>query len=151
MLLFYCCRSDGPTDIEHFRTLLVESACEHAEEKLCSSWYPHVIAMFSDPNAVGSACLVGQTKAVKERFYGCVYTLLGNQLRGMLSLTIQHYVELFCLEDTTRLPQFKLHLCLEGQSMEFFPSIAELESVILCLVETVATSMSNMSTIEVCC
>ena len=143
------CRSDGPVDIEHFRTLLVESACEHAEEKLRSSWYPHVIAMFNDPNAIGSACLVGQTKTVKERVYACVYTLLGNQLRGMLGLTIQQYVDLFSLENTTHLPQFKIHLCLEGQSMEFFPSIAELESAVVFLVETVATSMSNLSTIEV--
>lgn len=105
--------------------------------------------MFTDPNAVGSTCLVGQTKAMKERVYACVYTLLGNQLRGMLSLTIQQYVELFSLADTTHLPQFKLHLCLEGQSMEFFPSIAELELAIVFLVETVATSMSNLSTIEV--
>lgn len=86
---------------------------------------------------------------MKERVYACVYTLLGNQLRGMLSLTIQQYVELFSLADTTHLPQFKLHLCLEGQSMEFFPSIAELELAIVFLVETVATSMSNLSTIEV--
>lgn len=106
--------------------------------------------MFTDPKAVGSAALVGQTRAMKSSFYSCVYTLLGNQLRGMLSLTIQHYVELFKLADTTHLPQFKLHLCLEGQSMEFFPSIAELESAIVYVVETVATSMSNLSTIEVC-
>jgi hypothetical protein len=105
--------------------------------------------MFNEPNAVGSFCRAGQTKAMKARFYNCVYTLLGNQLRGMLSLTIQRYVELFDLENMTSLPQFKLHLCLEGQSMEFFPSIGELESAIVYLVDTVATSMSNLSTIEV--
>lgn len=106
--------------------------------------------MFSDPKAVGSVSLAGKTSAIKARFYGCVYTLLGNQLRGMLSQTIQQYVGLFRLDDTTWLPQFKLHLCLEGESMEFFPSIAELESAVVYLVETVATSMSNLSTIEVC-
>jgi dynein heavy chain len=142
-------RSKGPVDIEHFRTLLVENACEHAEEKLRSSWYPHVIAMFNDPNNVGSASLTGLSRPARAHFYSCVYTLLGNQLRSMLSQTIQQYVELFREEDKTRLPQFKLHLCLEGQAMEFFPSIAELESAVVHLVETVAAAMSNLSTIEV--
>lgn len=137
-------------DVEHFRMLVVESACEHAQEKLCSSWYPHVIAMFNDPKAVGCVSVSAQSRTAKSRFYESVYTLLGNQLRGMLSLTIQRYVQLFSEEDTTRLPQFKLHLCLEGQSMEFFPSVSELQSAIMYLVETVAASMSNLSTIEVC-
>ena len=105
--------------------------------------------MFSDPNSVGSASLAGLSRPAKSHFYSCVYTLLGNQLRGMLSQTIEQYVELFREEDTTCLPQFKLHLCLEGQAMEFFPSIAEFESAVVHLVETVAGAMSNLSTIEV--
>lgn len=142
------CRSNGPIDIEHFRSLLVEHACEHAEEKLLSIWYPPVIALFNKPKSMCSAS-VRSASLQSSSFYKCVDTLLGNQLRGMLSLTIQHYVELFREEDTTCLPQFKLQLCLEGNCMEFFPSIPELEFALLCLVETVAKSLSNVSTIEV--
>lgn len=84
-----------------------------------------------------------------SRFYDSVDTLLGNQLRGLLSQTIHHYVSLFREEDSTLLPQFKLQLCLEGLCMEFFPSISELESVVCCLVDTVSNAMSQVSTIEV--
>ncbi len=147
-----CCifRSAGPIDIEHFRSLLVENACEHAEEKLLSSWYPHVIGLFSSPKSVGSASgITRHGSTASSKYYECVDTLLGNQLRGMLSRTIEQYLLLFRAENTTRLPQFKLQLCLEGKSMEFFPSMSELESAILCLVDTVANAMSNVSTIEV--
>lgn len=84
-----------------------------------------------------------------SKFYDCVDTLLGNQLRGLLSQTILHYIQLFGEQDTTCLPQFKLQLCLEGSSMEFFPSIPELEQAILCLVDTISNAMSQVSTIEV--
>ena len=149
---FHClCRSAGPVDIEHFRSLLVENACEHAEEKLLSGWYPHVIALFSSPKKVGSSTsLPKHGTATSSKCYECVDTLLGNQLREMLSHTIEEYLLLFEEKNTTRLPQFKLQLCLEGQTMEFFPSVSELESAVLSLVDTVANAMSNVSTIEVC-
>ena len=143
-------RSAGPIDIEHFRSLLVENACEHAEEKLLSTWYPHVIALFSSPKGEASnRGLARKPTTTSSQVYSCVDTLLGNQLRGLLSRTINKYLLLFKEEDTTRLPLFKLHLCLEGQAMEFFPSTSELESAILCLVDTVANAMNNVSTIEV--
>ncbi len=143
------CRSAGPIDIEHFRSLLVENACEHAEEKLLSSWYPHVIALFSTPKPVGSAAGLVRQGTAPSKYYECVDTLLGNQLRGLLSRTIHNYLLLFQEDNTTRLPQFKLQLCLEGQAMEFFPSVSELEAALLSLVDTVANAMSNVSTIEV--
>lgn len=120
---------------------------------MLSTWYPHVIALFSSPKSQGQASNSGlvrkQPSTTSSQIYSCVDTLLGNQLRGLLSRTINRYLLLFREDDTTRLPLFKLHLCLEGQSMEFFPSTPELESAILCLVDTVANAMSNVSTIEV--
>lgn len=133
-------RSSGPVDVEHFRTLLVESACEHAEEKLVSSWYPRVTALFNDP------VLMRSDRGFKAgtEFYECVDTLLSNQLREVLTATIQHYMALFKEEDTTCLPVFKLQLCLEGQTMEFFPSLSELEAAILCPVDVVAAAVSTV-------
>lgn len=132
-------------DTEHFKTLLVENACERAEDKLLASWYPHVTELFSD-NV--TAYRLPQ-KNQMPMFYECVDTLLGNQLRGMLTSTIEHYVVLYSEKNTTRLPIFKLQLCLEGRCMEFFPSLYELEGAILSPVETVADAMSKVSTIQV--
>ena len=140
-------RSNGAIDTEHFRTLIVENACERAEEKLLSSWFPRVTALFTDPNGVIAKHKPPRSQSA--RFYECVDALIGNQLREMLMATIQHYVALYREDDTTCLPQFKLDLCLEGRSMEFFPSLSELEGAIVCLVETVANAMSNVPSIGV--
>ena len=67
----------------------------------------------------------------------------------MLTRTIEHYVTLFDPANSTQLPQFKVQLCLEGNSMEFFPSVSDLEATILCFVDTVASAMSNVPNIPV--
>lgn len=106
--------------------------------------------MFNVPkSAASNVGLFRHSSHMSSRFYDCVDTLLGNQLRDLLSQTIHQYVSLFREEDSTRLPQFKLQLCLEGSSMEFFPSISELESTVLCVVDTVSMAMRRVSTIEV--
>lgn len=143
------CRSQGPVDAEHLRSMLVENACERAEEKLQINWYPQVIAMFNKNTSALSTSAPATFRITNTHFYESVHTLIGNQLRSLLSLTILRYVELFDTDNTTRLPQLKLQLCLEGNSMEFFPSISELESAVVYLVDVVSNSMSNLSTIEV--
>ena len=143
------CRAQGPVDAEHLRSLLVENACDRAEEKLQINWYPQVIGMFNKNTSTASASAPASFRITNSHFYESVHTLIGNQLRSMLSLTIQRYVQLFDADNTTHLPQFKLQLCLEGHCMEFFPSVSELESAVVYLVDVVSNSMSNLSTIEV--
>ena len=67
----------------------------------------------------------------------------------MLSQTISHYVDLFAPPNVSRLPQFKLQLCLESGQMEFYPSLSDLEATLLSAVHTVAASMSNVPDIQV--
>ena len=69
-------RSGGPVDVDHFRTLLVESSCEKNEEKLMNSWFPQVTAMFS-----GEKALV--TGPQRSRFYESVSTLIANQVSNL--------------------------------------------------------------------
>ena len=67
----------------------------------------------------------------------------------MLTGTISHYIHLFAPPNVPRLPQFKLQLCLESGQMEFYPSLADLETTVLSTVHTVATAMSNVPNIQV--
>ena len=147
-LIFSCVtmhRSSGPVDVEHFKSVLVESACEHSAEKLLSSWFPRVTSMFS-----GAHCKAPSPfKTRNNHFYKCVDILMRNQVQGLLTSTILSYMQLVEEEDGEGeggLPQFKLNLCLDGSSMEFFPSLGELEATVLSPVEAVATALS-----EVCC
>ena len=86
MLKFQCAnthRSGGPVDVDHFRTLLVESSCEKNEEKLMNSWFPQVTAMFS-----GDKALV--TGSQRSRFYESVSTLIANQVSNISNIVLMH-------------------------------------------------------------
>lgn len=71
----------------------------------------------------------------------------------MLTRTIEHYVALLDQSDSTRLPIFKLQLCLdeEDDSIEFFPSVADLQEALCFPINTIAAAMQNVSDIRVSC
>lgn len=133
-------------DVDHFRSLLVENACERAEEKLLASWFPRVTSMFSGPHCKAPSPF----QAKNCRFYKCVDTLMSNQLCSLLTSTILSYMDIYQDEGSRSLPQFKLHLCLDGRNIEFFPSLGELEMTVLCPVEITAAAMSDVSCVKVC-
>lgn len=63
--------------MDHFRTLLVENACEKSEEKLMNAWFPLVTGLFSGDQAL----VVG---GQGSKFYECVSTLVANQVSMVL-------------------------------------------------------------------
>ena len=67
----------------------------------------------------------------------------------MLTQTISSYVDLFAPPNVSRLPQFKLQLCLESDQIEFYPSLSDLEATLFSVVYTVATAMNNVPNIQV--
>ena len=71
-------RSGGPVEIDHYRTLLVENACEKAEEKLMSLWFPPVIGLFSGEKNLLEGTKMSNTQT--NRFFNCVSTLIANQV-----------------------------------------------------------------------
>ena len=55
---------------------MVENSCEKAEEKLMSSWFNHIMAVFSR-----ESCLFANLKISPNqmnRFYECTSTLISN-------------------------------------------------------------------------
>ena len=75
--------------------------------------------------------------------------LLFPSIRSLLTHTEHAFVELFDAKDTTHLPIFRLHLCLEDEGMIFFPSVGDLESSLEFVIDTIAGSFQNISRIEV--
>ncbi len=78
--LYILCRADGPVDVDNFRTLLVENSCEKSEDRLMNGWFPKVTALFSGDKALVSG-------PQRPQFYGCLATLLTNQVH-----THTHYI-----------------------------------------------------------
>ena len=63
---------------------MVENSCEKAEDKLMSSWFNQVMALFS-----GETSLIADLKlpsSQMNRFYECASTLITNQVSIMLDL-----------------------------------------------------------------
>ena len=65
---------------------MVENSCEKCEDKLMSSWFNQVMALFS-----GEESLIGDLKMSPNqtnRFYECVSTLIANQVYTVCKMHI---------------------------------------------------------------
>lgn len=73
------------------------------------------------------------------------------QIRDLLTRTIEAYVSLYDPANTTRLPVFKLQLCLEEtkKEFEFYPSFSDLEAAVLSVVDVVGGAMKKVPDIQV--
>ena len=76
-------------------------------------------------------------------------SFLPPQLRSLLTRTIHAYVTLYDARNTIHLPQFKLLLCLDEGSMQFFPSAADMEQAVLFPVHTIASTMQKVPVVQV--
>ncbi len=62
---------------------------------------------------------------------------------------MESYVSLYEGSAISGLPLFKLQLCLDEGSMQFFPSIPDLEQTVVFVIETVSSAMSSVPQIQV--
>eukprot|EP00731_Ephydatia_muelleri_P021583 Em0014g174a len=138
-------RAKGPLDIERFCSLMT-LASEKGEDKMMTSWYPKVINLFSgDQSVVGKLSF---DKVKMERFNDSVSTLLGNQISNIITRTMEAYALLFHPENTAKLPLFKLQLCLDGNVMQFFPSVSELQTAMLSVLDTIKGTMRKVPLVQ---
>ena len=129
-------------DVEHFKNIVLLDTGK-AEEKLMNSWYPKVIGLFS-----GEEC-ISSSSSLSASFHECVATLIGNKIRTLLTTTVLSFVEQFKPQNSALLPVFRLQLCLDESEMVFFPSPADLEVVLLSVVDTVAKALQSVGRIQV--
>uniref|UniRef100_A0A8C9ANY2 Dynein axonemal heavy chain 12 n=1 Tax=Prolemur simus TaxID=1328070 RepID=A0A8C9ANY2_PROSS len=134
-------RAKGPIDCESLRTDLSIQA-RKAEEKLMNTWYPKVISIFTKKEA-----LEGIKPEKVDAFYNCVSTLMSNQLKDLLKRTVEGFVKLFDPQDQQGLPIFKMELTFDDDKMEFYPTVLDLEDVVLSIVERIGEALQNVQTI----
>ncbi|XP_062520798.1 dynein axonemal heavy chain 12-like isoform X2 [Corticium candelabrum] len=126
-------RSRGAVECEYLRnTAIVE--CQKAEEKLMNSWFPEVASVFFDNKSLGKVNVV--------RFYECVDTLLSIQLQRLIIHSFTSWIDLF--KDIHTTPVFKLQLVLDENQMQFYPSLDDLEDIIVFVVTTITTSLQKV-------
>ncbi|XP_053147136.1 dynein axonemal heavy chain 12 isoform X3 [Hemicordylus capensis] len=135
-------RSRGPVECESLQND-VSINCLKTEEKILNTWYPSVINLFTRKEA-----LEGVKTDKVDSFYNCVATLMSNQIKELLKRTVEHYVQLFDLDDQRWLPLFKMELTFDYEKMDFYPSFQDLESSILFIVNLIAQTLQNVQTIH---
>ncbi|XP_030314514.1 dynein heavy chain 12, axonemal [Calypte anna] len=121
----------------------VSLSCSKAEEEILNTWYQRIIALFTEKEA-----LDGVKLDQVDSFFNCVATLMSNQLKGLLSRTVEAFVKHFDTEDRNRLPLFKMELTLDEKKMDFYPSLQDLEEAILFTVNRVGQTLQNIQTVR---
>ncbi|NXK82024.1 DYH12 protein, partial [Amazona guildingii] len=139
---FSSLRLKEPIDCESLKTD-VSLSCYKAEEKILITWYQRVINLFTQNEALNSVTL-----DQLDSFYNCVAVLMSNQVKDLLTRTVEAYVKLFDPEDRNGPPLFKMELTLGDQKIEFYPSLQDLEEGILCIANHIGQTLQNIQTVR---
>ena len=152
-------------ELENFRNMILLDV-QHAEEKLMNSWYSKVISLFSGDDKL----VHNKPQEQTETFYESVSTLIGNQIRlalihvhvstlnfpfflslfrSLLTNTLHSFVSIFDAANTAHLPIFRLELCLEDDTIFFFPSVNDFESAIDFIISTISKALQEVGQIQV--
>ncbi|XP_063282951.1 dynein axonemal heavy chain 12 [Pelobates fuscus] len=135
-------RSKGPVECESLKNN-VSLACAKTEEKLLNTWYPKVINLFTNKEALSA---IKPDKI--DSFYTCLSTLMSNQLKDLLQRSIEAYVKLFDDSDLRWLPLFKMQLTFDDEKMDFYPSFQDLEEAVLFIVTQISNTLQNIQTAQ---
>ncbi|XP_054243607.1 dynein axonemal heavy chain 12 [Indicator indicator] len=134
-------RLKGPIDCESLKTD-VSLSCSKAEEKILNTWYQRIIGLFSQK------ALSGIKLHQVDSFYNSVAVLMSNQVKELLTRTVEGFVKLFDSEDRSCLPLFNMTLILDENNWEFYPSFQELEEAILFVVDRIGQTLQNIQTVR---
>ncbi|XP_057273657.1 dynein axonemal heavy chain 12 isoform X1 [Pezoporus wallicus] len=139
---FSSLRLKEPIDYESLKTD-VSLSCSKADKKILMTWYQRVIDLFTQNEALNSVKL-----DQLDSFYNCVDVLMSNQVKDLLTRTVEAYVKLFDPEDRNGPPLFKMELTLDDQKIEFYPSLQDLEEGILFIANCIGQTLQNFQTVR---
>uniref|UniRef100_A0A4W4EIL8 Dynein heavy chain linker domain-containing protein n=1 Tax=Electrophorus electricus TaxID=8005 RepID=A0A4W4EIL8_ELEEL len=134
--------SMGPVDCENLKNK-VAVECERSEKKLMNTWFLNVIHLITSKDTVQ-----GIRAGKLEAFNTCASTLLSNQLKALLERNVQAFVSLFEPLDTHKLPLFRMHLTFDDEKMDFYPSVQEIEDVVLQILSLITNTMQKVQTVR---
>ncbi|NXR12695.1 DYH12 protein, partial [Semnornis frantzii] len=134
-------RSKGPTDCDSLEAD-VSLSCSKAEDTILHIWYQRVIGLFSQK------ALTGIKLHQVDSFYNSVAVLMSNQVKELLTRTIEAFVKIFDSEERSCLPLFKMTLILDENNKGFYPSFQRLEEAILSVVNHVGQTLQNIQTVH---
>ncbi|NWS47563.1 DYH12 protein, partial [Probosciger aterrimus] len=139
---FSSLRLKEPIDCESLKTD-VSLSCSKAEEKILITWYQRVINLFTQNEALNGVKL-----DQLDSFYNCVAVLMSNQVKDLLTRTVEAFVKLFDPEDRNGPPLFKMELTLDDQRIEFYPSLQDLEEAILFIANRIGQTLQSIQTVH---
>nr|KAG5702268.1 hypothetical protein BaRGS_030623 [Batillaria attramentaria] len=127
-------RGDSTLEYDSWKNS-VSLELEKSEEKLMQSWFPDVVALFSDKKQLNLP------HGKSTSFFNSVNTLISNQLMDMKVRTIEHYAELFEHDNRLKLPVLRIELVLDEGVMTFYPPVTDFEQLVSSIMYMMAKTM----------
>ncbi|KAJ8257940.1 hypothetical protein GJAV_G00191390 [Gymnothorax javanicus] len=135
-------RSRGPVDCESLQNSIVVE-CERMENKLMETWLPKINHLLTSEE------LQNNIKFDKlSSIYCCASTLISNQLKDLVTRSVQGYVSLFLPERDLELPKFNMALIFDDERMEFYPSFKDLEATVLQIMVQISHTMQHVHIVQ---
>ncbi|KAK7490595.1 hypothetical protein BaRGS_00018198, partial [Batillaria attramentaria] len=134
-------RGDSTLEYDSWKNS-VSLELEKSEEKLMQSWFPDVVALFSDKKQLNLP------HGKSTSFFNSVNTLISNQLMDMKVRTIEHYAELFEHDNRLKLPVLRIELVLDEGVMTFYPPVTDFEQLVSSIMYMMAKTMSKVPTVQ---
>ncbi|KAG7472883.1 hypothetical protein MATL_G00114010 [Megalops atlanticus] len=136
------CRSSGVVECDSLRNKTAVE-CERMEEKLMNTWFPKVIHLLTNKE------LQRGVRAEKlDSFYNCASTLLSNQLKALVTRSVEDFVSLFLPDRAFQLPLFRMDLTFDDEKMEFYPTFQDLEECVLEIMTLISKTMQKVQTVQ---
>ncbi|KER25823.1 hypothetical protein T265_06797 [Opisthorchis viverrini] len=135
-------RNLGAVDFENLKAV-VQQEVANKMEILTQKWLPKIFQLFSDKNSIPPL-----RSDMLESFFNCVSTILSIQIKHFLQRNLEEWVDLFDEEHTERLPVLKMYLTYEDQKVQFYPSMEDLEDLILFISDQITNSLQQVPTVQ---
>ncbi|XP_034028529.1 dynein heavy chain 12, axonemal [Thalassophryne amazonica] len=134
------CRSLGPIDCKSLQNKLA-AECKKTEDQIMSNWFPKVIHLLT------SAQILQQYKDEQlKSFFNCASTLISNQLKYLLHISVEEFVGLFNPSNEYLLPIFSMALTFDNEKMEIYPTFQDLKAAVLAILDAITNTLQNVQT-----
>ncbi|KAJ1540223.1 Dynein heavy chain 3, axonemal, partial [Nowakowskiella sp. JEL0078] len=144
-----------PMTIDDFQTIL-KNQCLTFKNKLLKEWLPVVANMFFTTkeqwyNVIAGSCLDPDLGYIKlDSFFKSVSAIMSNQLWSLVVHSLEDFENFFSkfANFNSDISVFTVRLTISGAQVKFDPPLADLESMIISILEEMVSAVHEIPRIE---
>ncbi|KAG7518207.1 dynein heavy chain 12, axonemal [Solea senegalensis] len=136
------CRASGPVDCKSLQNKIAVE-CNRTEERIMNTWFPKIIHLLTSKET-----LKGVKEEKLDAFYNCASTLISNQLKSMLQMSVEEFISVFAPSRQHCLPLFRMALTFDDEKMEIYPTLQDLETAVSEILDTITHTLQRVQTVQ---